>query len=164
MKKLMPKLKGFTIIEVIIVLVIGAVIMLAVFLVVPQLQRQNRESQMRQIAQRVLVAARQIQQQGGDCANKIADYNNTATQNNSLTVCIKDIIGLYKNPVSNLEYTYYTNRRPANYQNYMYAIRNAKCTNNALESGSESIAVTYSVEPYDRTLPDNPGVLRCISD
>ncbi|MCX6806147.1 MAG: prepilin-type N-terminal cleavage/methylation domain-containing protein [Patescibacteria group bacterium] len=38
MKKLMYK-KGFTIIEVIIVLVIGAVIMLAVFLVVPQLQR-----------------------------------------------------------------------------------------------------------------------------
>ena len=58
--------KGFTIIEVIIVLVIGAIIMLAVFLVVPQLQRQSRESQQRQIAQRVLVAGRQIYD-SGDC-------------------------------------------------------------------------------------------------
>ena len=59
MKKLMPKLKGFTIIEVIIVLVIGAVIMLAVFLVVPQLQVNARNNQRRNDIQRVLVAARQ---------------------------------------------------------------------------------------------------------
>ena len=59
MKKLMPKLKGFTIIEVIIVLVIGAVIMLAVFLVVPQLQVNARNNQRRSDIQRVLVAARQ---------------------------------------------------------------------------------------------------------
>ena len=59
MKKLMPKLKGFTIIEVIIVLVIGAVIMLAVFLVIPQLQVNARNNQRRNDIQRVLVAARQ---------------------------------------------------------------------------------------------------------
>jgi prepilin-type N-terminal cleavage/methylation domain-containing protein len=57
MKKLMPKLKGFTIIEVIIVLVVGAVIMLAVFLVVPQLQRTQRNSMRQNDARRLLTAA-----------------------------------------------------------------------------------------------------------
>jgi prepilin-type N-terminal cleavage/methylation domain-containing protein len=57
MKKLMPKPKGFTIIEVIIVLVIGAVIMLAVFLVVPQLQRTQRNSRRQNDARRLLTAA-----------------------------------------------------------------------------------------------------------
>ena len=48
---------GFTIIEVIIVLVIGAVIMLAVFLVVPQLQRTQRNSRRQNDARRLLTAA-----------------------------------------------------------------------------------------------------------
>ena len=56
MKKLMYK-KGFTIIEVIVVLVIGAVIMLAVFLVVPQLQRTQRNSRRQNDARRLLTAA-----------------------------------------------------------------------------------------------------------
>lgn len=55
----MPKLKGFTIIEVIIVLVIGAVIMLAVFLVVPQLQRTQRNSSRQNAARRVFTAGEQ---------------------------------------------------------------------------------------------------------
>ena len=59
MKKLMPKLKGFTIIEVIIVLVIGAVIMLAVFVVVPQLQRTQRNSSRQNAARRVFTAGEQ---------------------------------------------------------------------------------------------------------
>ena len=70
MKKLMPKLKGFTIIEVIIVLVIGAVIMLAVFLVIPQLQVNARNNQRRNDIQRVLVAARQYY-----TTNTFRDYN-----------------------------------------------------------------------------------------
>ena len=48
---------AFTIIEVIIVLVIGAVIMLAVFLVVPQLQRAQRNSRRQNDARRLLTAA-----------------------------------------------------------------------------------------------------------
>jgi len=52
--------EGFTIIEVIIVLVIGAVIMLAVFLVVPQLQRTQRNSNRQNSARRVFTAAEQV--------------------------------------------------------------------------------------------------------
>jgi prepilin-type N-terminal cleavage/methylation domain-containing protein len=52
--------QGFTIIEVIIVLVIAAIIMLAVFLVVPQLQRTQRNSRAQTIARQVLTAAEQF--------------------------------------------------------------------------------------------------------
>lgn len=62
MKKLMPK--GFTIIEIIIVLVIGAVIMLAVFLVVPQLQRSARNSQRQRDASAMLIAASNYKESG----------------------------------------------------------------------------------------------------
>ncbi len=51
--------KGFTIIEVIIVLVIAAIIMLAVFLVVPQLQRAQRNTRRQQDARAVLTASTQ---------------------------------------------------------------------------------------------------------
>jgi prepilin-type N-terminal cleavage/methylation domain-containing protein len=59
LKELRAK-EGFTIIEVIIVLVIGAVIMLAVFLVVPQLQRTQRNSRAQAIARQVLSAGEQF--------------------------------------------------------------------------------------------------------
>jgi prepilin-type N-terminal cleavage/methylation domain-containing protein len=45
MNKLIKKQKGFTIIEVLIVLAIAGVIMLVVFLAVPQLQRNSRNTQ-----------------------------------------------------------------------------------------------------------------------
>ena len=67
MKKLTPK--GFTIIEVIIVLVVGAVIMLAVFLVVPQLQQSTRNSQRQKDARSILVFARDYLNKGGDIAS-----------------------------------------------------------------------------------------------
>ena len=59
LKELRAK-EGFTIIEVIIVLVIGAVIMLAVFLVVPQLQRTQRNTNRQNAARRVFTAAEQV--------------------------------------------------------------------------------------------------------
>ena len=49
--------QGFTILEVIIVLVIAAIIMVAVFLVVPQLQRSARNNTARAIARQVIAAA-----------------------------------------------------------------------------------------------------------
>ena len=58
LKQLRAK-EGFTIIEVIIVLVIGAVIMLAVFLVVPQLQRTQRNARNQDNARRALTAVQQ---------------------------------------------------------------------------------------------------------
>jgi len=51
--------KGFTIIEVVIVLVIGAVIMLGVFLVVPSLQRSAQNTRRQDIARQLLAATEQ---------------------------------------------------------------------------------------------------------
>lgn len=57
--------KGFTVIEVIIVLVIGAVIMLAVFLVVPQLQQSARNNQRKNDARRFMALIIQYYEQNG---------------------------------------------------------------------------------------------------
>jgi len=73
LKELRAK-EGFTIIEVIIVLVIGAVIMLAVFLVVPQLQRTQRNSRAQNDARRILAAAEQY------AANNNGTYPNCAAE------------------------------------------------------------------------------------
>ncbi len=56
MKKLLKNEKGFTIIEVMIVLVIAAVILLIVFLAVPALQRNSRNTQRKNDVARVLAA------------------------------------------------------------------------------------------------------------
>ena len=52
--------KGFTIIEVVIVLVIGAIIMLMVFLIVPQLQRSQRDARRQSDARTFLASAEQF--------------------------------------------------------------------------------------------------------
>ena len=53
------KKQGFTIIEVVIVLVIGAIIMLMVFLIVPYLQRTQRDSRRQNDARRLETALEQ---------------------------------------------------------------------------------------------------------
>ena len=56
-KELKQKTEGFTIIEVLIVLAIAALIMLIVFLAIPQLRRNQQNNQLRSEAARVLTAA-----------------------------------------------------------------------------------------------------------
>jgi len=157
MKKLTPKPKGFTIIEVIIVLVVGAVIMLAVFVVVPQLQRASRESQMRQAATRVLLAAR-------ECINTgcVLPVNLENTQP------LRDYTGIIKNPKTNQEYRYYnTTDGPAYFADYMWIMLNTSCSSsnsyNTIGASSGSIAVIYNVEPYQNN-PTQDGQRRCVSD
>ncbi|HMR72560.1 MAG TPA: prepilin-type N-terminal cleavage/methylation domain-containing protein [Candidatus Saccharibacteria bacterium] len=61
MNKLEKKEKGFTIIEVVLVLAIGALIFLVVFLAVPALQRSQRDQQRRSDASRVSSAVTNYQ-------------------------------------------------------------------------------------------------------
>ncbi|MCA9330903.1 prepilin-type N-terminal cleavage/methylation domain-containing protein [Candidatus Saccharibacteria bacterium] len=56
MKKLQTNQSGFTIIEVLIVLAIAGLIMLIVFLAVPALQRNSRNTQRKNDAQKLLAA------------------------------------------------------------------------------------------------------------
>ncbi len=165
------KPKGFTVIEVIIVLVVGAVIMIAVFLVVPQLQRQSRESQQRQIAQRVLVAARQMYDSGGCPLQNFATAAislNGKTQwqlspvNSAGVTCsgIEAITGVMKDPLTGNSYSYWTSTGAGTQRDLIYVFNNARCNGNTPAVGS-GIAVKYPVEPYD---PSNAGQPRCISD
>ena len=83
--------KGFTIIEVVIVLVIGAVIMLGVFLVVPGLQRSAQNQRRQDIARQLLAATEQFKANNQGTfptdtevtaqidANALKDPNGTAT-------------------------------------------------------------------------------------
>lgn len=90
LKELRAK-EGFTIIEVIIVLVIGAVIMLAVFLVVPQLQRTQRNSRQQDNARRILTAIQQYASNNNNTFPTPAQALQTA--------------GTVTNPVGNVDLT-----------------------------------------------------------
>jgi len=70
---------GFTIIEVIIVLVIAAIIMLAVFLVVPQLQRSQRNTRNQAVARQAFAAGEQF------AANNNGTYPSTLTNITNIT-------------------------------------------------------------------------------
>jgi len=91
---------AFTIIEVIIVLVIGAVIMLAVFLVVPQLQRTQRNSRAQNDARRILTAAEQYAaNNNGNYPTCAAGLNLDAGATGSCTD-ITNITGAIKTPTN----------------------------------------------------------------
>jgi len=172
MKKLMPKPKGFTIIEVIIVLVIGAVIMLAVFLVIPQLQVNARNNQRRNDIQRVLVAARQYyttnafrnfsggaggSTDGINIKNIISstfqDPSLSATGNGIRTYEIKPRL-----TTDNPDGTFSSGRNGV--VTWIEIFNNRKCKANQftgngdgnLDKSEGSIAVTLDVEPINPTL------------
>lgn len=93
MNKLISKLKlqkgqsGFTIIEVLIVLAIGALIILAVLLAVPALQKNQANNQRKSEASRVAAAINQY----------LADANGTWGSDDAATAAIKDIAGVGNN-------------------------------------------------------------------
>ena len=91
--------QGFTILEVIIVLVIAAIIMITVFLVVPQLQRSARNNKAKAIARQVIAAAITYR-------SRQDTYPNCSTSAGT-TSCtdITDITGPLKSPAGT-DYTY----------------------------------------------------------
>lgn len=156
MKKLILKPKGFTIIEVIIVLVIGAVIMLAVFLVVPQLQVNARNNQRRNDIQRVLVAARQYY------ATNTFDTLDSAAAGTK----IKNIISsTFKDPSLSAKgdgdrnYGIKIRTTRSGVVTWIEIFNNKKCKANQssasgddnLEASDGSMAVTLDVEPIKPT-------------
>jgi prepilin-type N-terminal cleavage/methylation domain-containing protein len=160
MKKLMPKPRGFTIIEVIIVLVIGAVIMIAVFVVVPQLQQSARNNQRRRDIQRVLVAARQYY-----TTNTFSDSASGSGSTDGLN--IKNLISSnFKDPSLSSNSTtsrdYVIKPRTGNrsgvvtwieifYDKKCIASQSTATVNGNLQDSTGSIAVTLDVEPIKPT-------------
>ena len=147
LKELRAK-EGFTIIEVIIVLVIGAVIMLAVFLVVPQLQRTQRNSTRQNNARRVLTAIEQLKANG----QPVSESNITG-----ITGTITDPSGGTITWQTNADAT-----TPAvlNKDRITTATNSAKCdtTNNNYATGGNGPAVVVVLEPFTTgTTPTGVG-------
>ncbi len=106
--------QGFTIIEVIIVLVIAAIIMLAVFLVVPQLQRTQRNNRTQTVARQAFAGAEQY------AANNNGSYPTTIAE-------IEAISGSLKN-ASNTQYTIVTAAYPTSVSTMYVSSAAAACT------------------------------------
>jgi prepilin-type N-terminal cleavage/methylation domain-containing protein len=163
------KTKGFTVIEVIIVLVVGAVIMIAVFLVVPQLQQSARNNQRRSDARQVLVGLQSLQSKG-------VALNSIETLKNEISRPV------FQDPSTNFYGT--TSRdyrlliRTDYYQGSAVAVAfeikyNAKCTTrNTLDDAiyPGSIAVVVQLEPHKNKVfnaagdTQTYGVPYCIDD
>jgi len=102
--KITNKIKqGFTIIEVIIVLVIAAIIMFAVFLVVPQLQRTQRNSKAQAVARQISSAAITYRTQQGTYPTCAA--GSTCTDITNITGTLKSPAGTDYNFVTSIPTT-----------------------------------------------------------
>lgn len=177
MKKLTPKPKGFTIIEVIIVLVVGAVIMIAVFLVVPQLQQSARNSRRRSDAQRILISTRQCVEVGNCDLSQITtslncDSGILVPDSAEISSCIYKSLGeKLQDPLMKLDYRQYKTLTGSNvFGSYMWVRQGVKCSGSSFVVGSSSsIGLIYIEEPFSvnagRFAPDNlDGQKRCIND
>jgi prepilin-type N-terminal cleavage/methylation domain-containing protein len=176
------KYRGFTIIEVIIVLVIGAFIMITVFAIVPQVQQSARNNQRKRDAQSVLTALRQY-------------YSTISYPSSSgatdITTQIKNII---RSDFTDPNYTLLATGTSRNYQvrfingytnsnavmTRIEVINGYKCKSNEIaysnyvsnrlnlleqESNSNSVAVVMSLEPSFVSGTNNYGrTLYCLDD
>lgn len=126
--------EGFTIIEVVIVLVIGAVIMLAVFLIVPQLQRTQRNSRRQNDARRLLSAVEQFR-----------SNNNGTNPTTADTTALTDILGTFKDPNGSNYTITFANGTPTSAAN-MNVGYDQKCANNIFSSATGQTAVVVWTE------------------
>jgi prepilin-type N-terminal cleavage/methylation domain-containing protein len=78
-----PVAAGFTIIEVLIVLAIAGLIMLIVFLAVPALQRNSRNTQYRNEASRILSATQELLNNNGGTLPQSSDASTILANANS---------------------------------------------------------------------------------
>lgn len=150
--------KGFTIIEVLIVLAIAALILLIVFLAVPALQRNNRNTQRKNDVSNVLGA---ISEFNANKNGRMPSHYNAETGEFLLDNTAHDgegvtpKIGFYaaneiefannNNPMS------FTNPIPSDNASRMYVKTGAKCNTAGSDFGgagasSRTIAVVYVIE------------------
>jgi len=130
--------EGFTIIEVLIVLAIAGLIMLIVFLAVPALQRNSRNTQRKNDIAAILGAV-----------NEWSNNNNgkvPADQTELNTALLNAKLGVYEGAVT---WDSGDTTNPANTDTVVLAVR-AKCDpangNDAIDGSSRSIVALYTVE------------------
>ena len=132
MKKLQTNQSGFTIIEVLIVLAIAGLIMLIVFLAVPALQRNSRNTQRRNDAAGLLGAV-----------NEWATNNNgnmpTATADQTAALANANL-GIYKGVVT------WGTSWPTGTDAAVIAVNQKCATQSTLTAQTRAVAVLFRVE------------------
>jgi prepilin-type N-terminal cleavage/methylation domain-containing protein len=166
LKQLKKRQEGFTIVEVLIVLAIAGVIMLVVFLAVPTLQRNSRNTQRRA----------DVSHLGGVLNEWIGNHQgsplakwNTATITSGPTLASEtfsqmngmtpDAAGTGVTPAASGA-TVATYTAAVTVLDNFYVYSNTICTNSttpAYSSSAKSYAILYLVEP------GSPGTLQCAS-
>lgn len=152
MSKLNRKQSGFTIIEVMIVLAIAAVILLAVFLAVPQLQRSSRNTQRKNDVANILAGVNEYaSNQNGTLPTAICVSGNTVsigggscpTPTSKVDVNVSGQFTSIPDPAA-LPASPPTNATA----NVLQIYTGATCNGNALAIGSgRSVAAWYQIEP-----------------
>lgn len=141
--------EGFTIIEVLIVLAIAGLIILIVFLAVPSLQRNSRNTQAKNGAAAIMAAL-----------NESVSNNNGSTPTN-VTIAANGDISITNNGATTVGgrtqggYSAAMNTAaPAATGTFNIAV-NRKCSGNALNAGTfnRSIAIQYAIESATGTTP-----------
>lgn len=134
--------EGFTIIEVLIVLAIAGLILLIVFLAVPALQRNSRNTQAKSTASSVLGAVNEFQNNNnGQLPTGVAAANGTVTVTGATGTASSTakIQGGYTVALGTTVPT-----TPGDFTVYL----NRKCNNNAFNTVAtpRSVAIGYSIE------------------
>lgn len=145
--KTLQKEKGFTIIEVVLVLAIAGLIFLMVFIALPALQRSQADTQRRQDAGRFLS---QVTNYQTDNRGNVPPAN--ATGFNSVVTLLKANNGQFSDPDGNA-YTY-TNKAP-NAQDQIQYVTNATCnpagSGITTGAGARKVAVVIALSSVQTT-------------
>lgn len=149
LKQIRKRQEGFTIIEVMIVLAIAAVILLAVFLAVPNLQRNSRNTQRKNDAANVLASVNEYaSNQNGTLPAAVCLSGNTLTVGGgSCPTPTSSVTANLSGQFTSVTIADYAAGQTTT-ANTLKIYRGATCNGNALASGSgRSVAAFFQIEP-----------------
>ena len=136
------KKAGFTIIEVIIVLTIAAIIVMLVFLILPQATQTQRNTRRKNDLNRIQAAVIKLSEENS---------NFWRSSGTDITSEVFDITGNLTDPNSNSNYVIKIGSSTSNTPNQIVVKNNASCNNNTFADTNGSFAIAGVTEPFSAT-------------
>ena len=156
-KKLSTTKKGFTIIEVVLVLAIAGLIFLMVFVALPALQRNQRDTQRRSDVGRLVTAVTSYRTNTGDMPANMTTANKTIADTN-----LNGYIDNFNDPGTSTGYlvkiqTLTSSGTGSGETKYMYVYKSAECngTTARFKDGTGYFAVVSYAETGGTICQDN---------
>ncbi len=140
------KEKGFTIIEVVLVLAIAALIFLMVFIALPALQRSQRDTQRKNDISRVITA---IQNYQSNNRNKLpSDRDFTSGTSSGFIAQYLAVNGESFTDPNGDNYNFKAGSNPTSFSTSIYFTRGAVCNGEDVDTGKggQKIAIQYKLE------------------